>query len=55
MAAVQWTAILGAIAVLVWSVPGLVVNPDFGSAQSRAGSVRLYHIARSHGAAARNR
>ncbi len=31
MAPVQWTAILGAIAVLVWSVPGLVVNPDFAT------------------------
>ena len=26
---VQWAAILGSIAVLVWSVPGLIVNPDF--------------------------
>lgn len=25
----QWAAILGSIAVLVWSVPGLIVNPDF--------------------------
>jgi hypothetical protein len=34
---VQWAAILGSIAVLVWSVPGLIVNPDFhvgGSATS---------------------
>ena len=31
MAPVQWTAILGAIAVLVWSVPGLVLNPDFAT------------------------
>jgi Domain of unknown function (DUF4383) len=26
---VQWAAILGGIAVLVWSVPGIIVNPDF--------------------------
>lgn len=26
---VQWAAALGAVAVLVWSVPGLIVNPDF--------------------------
>jgi hypothetical protein len=25
----QWAAILGSIAVLVWSVPGLILNPDF--------------------------
>jgi hypothetical protein len=28
---VQWAAVLGSIAVLVWSVPGLIVNPDFSS------------------------
>ncbi|MEK6327061.1 MAG: DUF4383 domain-containing protein [Actinomycetota bacterium] len=28
---VQWSAILGSIAVLVWSVPGLIVNPDFAT------------------------
>ena len=26
---VQWAAVAGAIAVLFWSVPGLIVNPDF--------------------------
>jgi Domain of unknown function (DUF4383) len=26
---VQWSAVAGAIAVLVWSVPGIIVNPDF--------------------------
>jgi hypothetical protein len=25
----QWCAILGSIAILVWSVPGIIVNPDF--------------------------
>ena len=28
---VQWAAILGSLAVLVWSVPGIIVNPDFGA------------------------
>lgn len=31
---VQWSAILGAVAVLVWSVPGLIVNPDFAIGDS---------------------
>jgi Domain of unknown function (DUF4383) len=26
---VQWATVLGALAVLVWSVPGIIVNPDF--------------------------
>ena len=25
----QWAAILGSVAILVWSVPGLILNPDF--------------------------
>src|SRR5918997_1849956 len=29
LAPVQWAAILGSAAVLVWSIPGLIVNPDF--------------------------
>jgi len=29
LAPVQWAAILGSIAVLVWSIPGLIANPDF--------------------------
>jgi Domain of unknown function (DUF4383) len=28
---VQWAAILGSIAILVWSVPGLIANPDFST------------------------
>jgi hypothetical protein len=28
---VQWAAVAGAIAVLFWSVPGLIVNPDFAT------------------------
>ena len=31
LAPVQWAAILGSVAVLVWSVPGLIVNPDFAT------------------------
>jgi hypothetical protein len=31
LAPVQWAAILGSIVVLVWSVPGLIVNPDFAT------------------------
>lgn len=27
---IQWAAIAGALVVLMWSVPGLIVNPDFG-------------------------
>ncbi|HEX6388999.1 MAG TPA: DUF4383 domain-containing protein [Solirubrobacteraceae bacterium] len=26
---VGWAAILGSLTVLVWSVPGLIINPDF--------------------------
>ncbi len=26
---VQWAAVLGAFTVLFWSIPGLIVNPDF--------------------------
>jgi Domain of unknown function (DUF4383) len=28
---VQWAAIVGSLLVLVWSVPGLIVNPDFAT------------------------
>lgn len=31
---VQWAAVLGSVAVLVWSVPGLIVNPDFATGDS---------------------
>jgi Domain of unknown function (DUF4383) len=30
----QWAAILGSIAILVWSVPGLIANPDFSIGNS---------------------
>jgi hypothetical protein len=31
---VQWSAVLGSLVVLVWSVPGLIVNPDFAIGDS---------------------
>jgi hypothetical protein len=31
---VQWAAVIGALAVLVWSIPGLIVNPDFAVGDS---------------------
>jgi Domain of unknown function (DUF4383) len=34
MKTVQWAAIAGAFAVLFWSVPGLIVNPDFSTGDS---------------------
>jgi hypothetical protein len=34
LAPVQRAAILGAIAVLFWSVPGIIVNPDFATGDS---------------------
>ncbi len=29
LAPVQWAAIAGSLTVLLWSIPGLLVNPDF--------------------------
>jgi hypothetical protein len=40
---VQWAAILGSIAVLVWSVPGLIANPNFHIGDS-ATSVRVLGV-----------
>jgi uncharacterized protein DUF4383 len=31
LAPVQWAAAIGALAILTWSVPGLILNPDFGT------------------------
>jgi hypothetical protein len=39
----QWAAILGSIAILVWSVPGLIANPDFHIGDS-ATSVRVLGV-----------
>ena len=38
---VQWSAALGAVAVLVWSVPGLVVNPNFATGHAATSKVVL--------------
>jgi hypothetical protein len=40
---VQWAAIAGSIAILVWSVPGLIANPDFHIGDS-ATSVRVLGV-----------
>src|SRR5262249_36163840 len=40
---VQWAAIIGSIAVLVWSVPGLIINPDFSTGGS-ASAVRVLGV-----------
>jgi hypothetical protein len=40
---VQWAAILGSIAILVWSIPGLIANPDFHIG-SGATSVRVLGV-----------
>lgn len=38
---VQWSAILGSIAVLVWSVPGIIINPDFATGDAATSEVIL--------------
>lgn len=43
---VQWAAIAGSLAVLVWSVPGLIVNPDFALGDE-ATSVRVLGVDRN--------
>jgi hypothetical protein len=40
---VQWSAILGSLAVLVWSVPGLILNPNFAVGDS-ATAVRVLGV-----------
>ena len=34
MVPIQWAAVIGALVVLTWSVPGLIVNPDFAVGDS---------------------
>jgi hypothetical protein len=41
LAPVQWAAIVGSIAVLVWSVPGLIVNPDFATGDAATSELVL--------------
>jgi hypothetical protein len=31
---VQWAALIGSAVILAWSIPGLIVNPDFGVGDS---------------------
>jgi Domain of unknown function (DUF4383) len=38
---VQWAAVIGSLTVLVWSVPGLIVNPDFGTGDAARSVVVL--------------
>ena len=38
---VQWAAILGSSAVLVWSIPGLIVNPDFAIGDAATSEIVL--------------
>jgi len=40
MEPVQWAALTGALLILMWSIPGLIVNPDFGVGDS-ASAVRV--------------
>jgi hypothetical protein len=41
LAPVQWAAILGSLAVLVWSVPGIIVNPDFSTGDAATSELVL--------------
>ena len=41
LAPVQWAAIVGSIVVLVWSVPGLIMNPDFSTGDAATSEVVL--------------
>ncbi len=40
---VQWAAVAGSLVVLVWSVPGLIVNPDFATGDA-ATAVRVLGV-----------
>jgi hypothetical protein len=40
---VQWAAIVGSVVVLIWSVPGLILNPDF-AVGGDASSVRVLGV-----------
>jgi hypothetical protein len=41
LAPVQWAAIVGSLAVLVWSVPGIIVNPDFSTGDAASSELVL--------------
>ena len=38
---VQWTLIIGSLAVLVWSVPGIIINPDFSTGDAATSELVL--------------
>lgn len=37
----QWCALAGCAAVMLWSIPGLIVNPDFATGSSATSEVVL--------------
>ncbi len=41
LAPVQWAAIAGSLAVLIWSIPGLIVNPDFATGDAASAELVL--------------
>lgn len=41
LAPVQWAAIAGSLAVLLWSIPGLLINPDFATGDAATSEVVL--------------
>jgi Domain of unknown function (DUF4383) len=38
---VQWAVIAGALAILIWSIPGLLINPDFSTGDAATSKVVL--------------
>jgi len=38
---VQWAAVVGSLAILVWSIPGMIVNPDFAIGDSATAELVL--------------
>lgn len=41
LAPVQWAAIAGSLAVLAWSIPGLIINPDFATGDAATSELVL--------------
>ena len=41
LAPVQWAAIAGSLVVMAWSIPGLIVNPDFAIGESATSELVL--------------
>ena len=38
---VQWATVIGSLVVLLWSIPGLIVNPDFAIGDDATSEVVL--------------